>query len=237
MRRNTAKVHRCATTCRHDANSSGANNTNSLWRFSSLGLFCLAVCACIYGSRYLWPSDRTPSTATRVSTNTVRRVPYRRPYVSDRENFLTVFSLGLGHDSLKFSDRNFGKKFGKKFPPRGVRPPKFFWSNYSSPRAMCLQTFIAISQKLYPVGVSKIRAHKMKKKNKVADTQLKPEVLSLWHLYSWIGPRALNLSRDIVLPHHFRFLHNRPKTVFSVEIFLRYRFNKVSKFGKPITAP
>ncbi len=41
------------------------------------------------------------------------------------KNFSQFFSLGLGHDSLTFSDRKLGGKFGKKFSPRGVRPPKF----------------------------------------------------------------------------------------------------------------
>ena len=47
------------------------------------------------------------------------------PYVSDRENFLTVLFLGPGHDTRKFSDRCLEKKFGKNFSPRGVRPPNF----------------------------------------------------------------------------------------------------------------
>ena len=41
--------------------------------------------------------------------------------------FFEYFFLGKGHDSLKFSDRNIEKKFGQKFPPRGVRPPNFFF--------------------------------------------------------------------------------------------------------------
>ena len=81
----------------------------------------------IDGSPHLWScsSDRTPSTAPRVSTNTVRRVSYCRPYSSDREIFFAYCYLGQGHASLKFSYRNLKKKFGKKCFPRGVRPPKF----------------------------------------------------------------------------------------------------------------
>ena len=43
--------------------------------------------------------------------------------MSDRQNFFAYFFLGQGYASLQFSDRNFKKNFGKKFPPRGVRPP------------------------------------------------------------------------------------------------------------------
>ncbi len=34
--------------------------------------------------------------------------------------FFAYFSLGQGHDSLIFSDRNLAKNFGKTIPPRGV---------------------------------------------------------------------------------------------------------------------
>jgi len=40
--------------------------------------------------------------------------------------FFAYFFLGHEHYSPTFSDRNLVKNFGKKFPPRGVRPPKFF---------------------------------------------------------------------------------------------------------------
>ncbi len=56
---------------------------------------------------------------------------------------------------------------------------------------MCLQTFIAISQKLGPLGVSKIRAAK---KDKLVDVPPKPEVLSLSHIYRWIELGARNFS-------------------------------------------
>jgi hypothetical protein len=43
-----------------------------------------------------------------------------------KQIFLHIFFLGHEHYSPTFSDRNLVKNFGKKFPPRGVRPPKFF---------------------------------------------------------------------------------------------------------------
>ncbi len=47
------------------------------------------------------------------------------PGGSGAKTFFAYFVLGQGHDSLIFSDRNLEKNFGKKFPPRGVRPPNF----------------------------------------------------------------------------------------------------------------
>mgnify|MGYP003487325770 FL=1 len=71
--------------------------------------------------------------------------------------FFAYFFLGLGHDSGKFSDRYLEKKFGEKFSPRGVRPPKFLEGDCIPPRVMCLQSFIAIALKLWPVDVGKTR--------------------------------------------------------------------------------
>ena len=65
------------------------------------------------------------------------------------------FFLGKGHASLKFSDRYLEKNFGQKFSPRGSDPQNCFWTNYSSPGAMCLQNFVTISQELRPVDVCK----------------------------------------------------------------------------------
>ena len=74
---------------------------------------------------------------------------------------------------------------------------------------MCLQTFIAISQKLYPVGLSKIRAHKMKNKlKKLVHNPLKLEVRSLSSMYYRIELGAHNFSPETVHLHRFRFLHN-----------------------------
>ena len=50
------------------------------------------------------------------------------PYVSDRENFLTVLFLGPGHDTRKFSDRYLEKNLGKIFPPGGS-DPQIFWKS------------------------------------------------------------------------------------------------------------
>jgi len=67
----------------------------------------------------------------------------------------------------KFSDRNLEKNFGEKiFPQWGLIPKNFDKRIDSSTRAMCLQNFIAISQKLWPAGRDKVRADKMKKKKK-----------------------------------------------------------------------
>ncbi len=41
------------------------------------------------------------------------------------KSFFEYCYLGQGHASLKFSDRNFKKNFGKKFPPRGSDPTNF----------------------------------------------------------------------------------------------------------------
>ena len=72
---------------------------------------------------------------------------------------------------------------------------------------MCLQTVIAISQKLYPVGLSKVRADK-KQNDKLVDVFPKPEVRSLASIYRWIELGAHNFSPETVYLHHFRFLHN-----------------------------
>ena len=84
----------------------------------------------IDGSPHLWScsSDRTPSTAPRVSTNTVRRVPYRRAYGSDHEHFFPYFFLGKAHDCSNFQI-DISKKFWEKIPPGGSDPlpPIFFW--------------------------------------------------------------------------------------------------------------
>ena len=71
--------------------------------------------------------------------------------------FFAYFFLGLGHDSGKFSDRYLEKKFGEKISPRGVWPPKFLEGDCIPPRVMCLQSFIAIALKLWPVDVGKTR--------------------------------------------------------------------------------
>ncbi len=73
---------------------------------------------------------------------------------------------------------------------------------------MCLHNFIAISQKLYPVGVSKVRADKkMTKKAKLVNVPPKPEVLSLSSMYRWIELGAHNFSPETDPLQHFRFLH------------------------------
>ena len=89
-------------------------------------------------------------------SSTVEATP-RSPGGSDPPNFFAYFFLGLGHDSGKFSDRYLEKKFGEKISPRGVRPPKFLEGDCIPPRVMCLQSFIAIALKLWPVDVRKTR--------------------------------------------------------------------------------
>ena len=148
-------------------------------------------------------------------------MPYRRPYVS--ENFLTVFSLGLGHDSLKFSDRYLAKKFGEKFPPGGSDPKIFYKRIDSSTRAMCLHNFIAISKKLWPVGRDKVRADKKKQKDKLVDFPSKPEAQWRPSIYRLIELGAHNFSPETFPLQHFRFLHDSSKTVDFVEIWDRIK--------------
>ena len=70
------------------------------------------------------------------------------------KSFFAYCYLGQGHASLKFSDRNFNKNFGKKFPPRGGSDPQNFWKSGCIPSmVMCLQIFTPISLKLWLVGV------------------------------------------------------------------------------------
>jgi hypothetical protein len=74
------------------------------------------------------------------------------------------------------------KNLGKKFPPGGSDPQIFYKSTFSSPMAMRLCNFIAISQKLWPVATGNGRPDKQRKKkqkNKVVDAPPKPEVLLL----------------------------------------------------------
>ena len=109
--------------------------------------------------------QRRCNTATlSVSPNTVRRGLQLRPYGSDRYHFLTIFFLGHGHYSHKFSDRYLEKKFWEKISPRGVRPPKFLNRFQMPPRAMRLQNFIAISQKLWPLASGNYPVQTEKKK-------------------------------------------------------------------------
>ncbi len=90
---------------------------------------------------------------------------------------------------------------------------------------MCLHNFIAISQKLWPVGRDKVRADKKndKKNDKLVGVLPKPEVRSLSSMYRWIDLGAHNFSPETVPLHHFRFWHYRSKTADSVEIFDRIK--------------
>ena len=150
--------------------------------------------------------------------NTVRRGPQLRPYDSDRDNFLTVYFEGHGHYTHKFSVRYLEKKFGEKISPRGVRPPKFLNRFQMPPRAMRLQNFIPISQKLWPLASGNYPVQTEKMKNKVADVPPKPEVRPLSAMYRWIELGAPNFSPETVPLHHFRFLNYTSKTVDFVEI-------------------
>jgi len=116
--------------------------------------------------------QRRCNTATlSVSPNTVRRGLQLRPYGSDRYHFLTMCFQGHGHYSHKFSARYLEKKFGEKKFPRGVRPLKFLIGFQVPPRAMRLQNFIAISQKLWPVAAGKIPGHTKKKQGRRCPAQ------------------------------------------------------------------
>ncbi len=76
--------------------------------------------------------------------------------------FLHIFSWVRSMNPSNFEVDISTKSLGKIFPQGGPTPKNVFLSDYSSPRAMRLQRFIAKSQKLWPLGVSKIRAHKQK---------------------------------------------------------------------------
>ena len=136
-------------------------------------------------------------------------------YVSDRENFLTMYFPGHGHYTRKFSDRCVEKQFGKNFSPRGVRPPNFleklkFGIKWSAP------------EKFHPdiskTVASSERQFSRTQKNKVADVPPKPEVRPLSAMYRWIELGAPNFSPETVPLHHFRFLNYTSKTVDFVEI-------------------
>ncbi len=71
---------------------------------------------------------------------------------------------------------------------------------------MCLQTFIAISQKLWPVGRDKKSVRTNKQNDKLVHVTPKPEVPSLSSIYRWIQLGAHNFSPETVPLHHFRFL-------------------------------
>ena len=89
---------------------------------------------------------------------------------------------------------------------------------------MCLQTFIAISKKLWPVGRDKVRADKQtKKSDKLVHVTPKPEVPSLSSIYRWIQLGAHNFFPETVPLYHFRFWHYRSKTADSVEFFYRIK--------------
>ncbi len=70
--------------------------------------------------------------------------------------FFAYFFLGQGPDSLKFSDRYLEKKFGEKISPRGSDPQIFWKGSYVPLMTMCVQTFIVIALKLWPVAFGKI---------------------------------------------------------------------------------
>ncbi len=86
---------------------------------------------------------------------------------------------------------------------------------------MSLHNFIAISQKLWPVGRDKVRADK--KNDKLVHVTPKPEVPSLSSIYRWIQLGAHNFSSETVPLYHFRFWHYSSKTADSVEIFYRIK--------------
>jgi len=115
--------------------------------------------------------------------------------------FFAYFFPWSGAWLPQISNRSHAKKFGKNFPPGGSDPQNFWKSGCIPPRVMCMQIFIHISLKLWPVDVGGKQGDKNKKlkTDKVADVPPKPEVLSLWHMYHWIGLRALNLPPETVL--------------------------------------
>jgi hypothetical protein len=77
------------------------------------------------------------------------------------------------------------------------------------------------TSKRWPVGASKIRAHK--EKDKLVDVPRKKEVPSLSSMYRLIELGARNFFPETIPFHHFRFLHNRSKTVDFVEIVDRIK--------------
>jgi len=105
----------------------------------------------------------------------------------------------------------FYKNLGKNFPPGGLTPKFFSKSIDSSTRAMCLHNFIAISQKLWPVGRDKVRADKHA--NKMTNSSMPAKTGSPWlsSMYRWIELVAHNFPPETVSLHHFRFFALRLK--------------------------
>ena len=90
-------------------------------------------------------------------------------------NFFSYFFLGQGHESLNFSDRYLKIILGK-ISPQGVGPPNFFLKSECIPfMVTCLQNFIPISPKLWPVDVWEHSKHAI-----IARLRLRPEPMGVW---------------------------------------------------------
>jgi len=114
-------------------------------------MLCRASCLsdATYFSSYGHVSDNS-SAETRQRQITVSKLAEHRasgvvaqalwpPIV---ENFFCILLPGQGHDSLKFSNRNLAKNFGKKNSPQGGLTPKILEKWIVSPRVTCLQICI-----------------------------------------------------------------------------------------------
>ncbi len=149
----------------------------------------------------------------------------------------SFFSLGLGHDSLKFSNRNFGKKIWEKIFPQGGVTPKIFTKALIPPLWQCACKISSPYVKncgLQRVPKRPDRETKKKQGRRCPAQTGSPVALTLVPLDRPAGTKLVTWYCSA--PSLPVFAQSAKNRVFRGN-FLEYKNNKVRTSVKPSTAP
>jgi len=149
---------------------------------------------------------RTMPPLSRIGKHRMSGAVAQALWLRSQKFFHSFFPWVLGmipsNFQIEISEKNLGKN-----SPQGSAPQKFWKSRCVPPRVMCLHNFIQISQKLYPVGLSNIRATK-KQNDKTCRCLSETGSPIAASIYRWIELGAHNFSPKPFYLHSLPVLHN-----------------------------